>query len=74
MLLVKLKSQKSWYKTKTSLAKRVSSHFCSNRVRKKREEERRKREKKKKKRRRRKEEKEKRLSKKKVRVFGLIFL
>ena len=64
MLLVKLKSQKNWYKTKISLAKRVSSHFCSNRVRKKREEERRKRKKKKKKRRRRKEEKEKRLSQK----------
>ena len=58
------KVKKNWYKTKTSLAKRVSSLFCSNRVRKKHEEERRKRKKKKKKRRRRKEENERRLSKK----------
>ena len=45
-------------------AKRDSSHFCSNRVRKKHEEEGRKRKKKKKRGRRRKEKKERRLSQK----------
>ena len=49
---------------KPNLAKRDSSHFCSNRVRKKREEKSRKKKKKKKKKRRRKEEKERRLSQK----------